>query len=185
MSSFSVGQMNQFANAFEAAGGTTRHLTRLGQSSNILKNLIRVLDGTMKFAIVEVAKLSLDEFFQTRSDLWVSDDFRDHVVAKVTGVPTKVDTKLFDVLLVIDTELGAVLIWKEGDLLATLKPMLTEQWGGKDGKLLNNGRANIFYTSSCVILVYWYSDGREWRVEAWKHVAYVWNVGDRAFSPAT
>lgn len=61
MSSFSIGQMNQFGDALEAVGGNAKHLTRLGQTPAILENLIRVLDGEAVFQLNEQSPLAVTE----------------------------------------------------------------------------------------------------------------------------
>ncbi len=45
MSSFSEGQMHQLADAMEKAGFTAKHITALGQSSELLELVRSVLDG--------------------------------------------------------------------------------------------------------------------------------------------
>ncbi len=49
MSSYTEGQVHQLVDAFEVAGFTKVHLTRLGQAPDILKNLLKVLNGTATF----------------------------------------------------------------------------------------------------------------------------------------
>ena len=62
MSSFSIGQMNQFGDALEALGGNTKHLTRLGQSPAILENLLKVLDGKAMFNLNGLAESVVTAF---------------------------------------------------------------------------------------------------------------------------
>lgn len=57
MSSFSLGQMNQLGDAMEAAGLTAKHVTRLGQSSALLENLRKVLDGAATIALSVIEHL--------------------------------------------------------------------------------------------------------------------------------
>ncbi|MBX4206523.1 hypothetical protein KW784_01930 [Candidatus Parcubacteria bacterium] len=56
MSSFSIGQMNQFGDALEAVGGNAKHLTRLGQSPTVLENLLKVLDGEATFQVNHIVE---------------------------------------------------------------------------------------------------------------------------------
>jgi len=146
--------------------------------------------GPRAFTVTETSKTSLDEFFQTRSRFFVSDGFRNLVVAKATGTAIVADTKHFDLPRnmsdsEIEEKLGDGHIWEENVLLTTLEHLLTEQEGGKDGKLLNNGFANLFYTRSCVVYVYWNTDDRRWVIFTWKRDDLRWDAGYRAFSPAT
>lgn len=131
----------------------------------------------------------LDTFFQTRGGLWVSENFRSLVVAKAQpaeAVAMREFNLTRDMLdSEIEAELGEGHIWDESRLCSTLKTLIEEQWGGKSGTLLNNGYANLFYTSSCVVDVRWYSDDRRWFVSTWQRDDNRWLAGYRVFSPAT
>ena len=135
---------------------------------------------------------SSNAFFQTREGLWVSDSFRNLVVAKTLpstenwSVATK--SKILDRNMTdekIEEMLGDEHIFDEGVLCDTLAGMIQKQWGGKSGKLLNSGHPNIFYLGSCVVFVRWYADRAEWRVRAWGRGGLEWRAGDQVFSPAT
>lgn len=77
MSSFSIGQMNQFGDAFEAVGGNTKHLTCLGQSPVILENLLKVLDGQAVFQLSEAPAPVLFSFEKNEHG---------HVILTFTGL---------------------------------------------------------------------------------------------------
>lgn len=135
--------------------------------------------------------VGLDAFFKTREGLWVSDSFRNLVVAKVSpGVGRAVATKSkkLDHNMTdeqIEAMLGDGHIFGDAVLCDTLKKMIQEQWGGKKGRLLNNGYANLLYLGSCVVRVYWCADFLEWRVIAWRRDDVRWGAGLQVFSPAT
>lgn len=59
MSSYSEGQIHQLANALEAVGMTAKHITRLGQSSALLENILLVLDGK--------AVITMNEAYKTKT----------------------------------------------------------------------------------------------------------------------
>lgn len=63
-----------------------------------------------------------------------------------------------------------------GDVLAFLKNPPEES---KDGYW------NLFYLPECVVVVYWLSVYRGWRVGAWPRVGNQWNEDKRVFSPET
>jgi len=52
MSSYSIGQMNQLGNAFEAKGFTPEEITMLGQSPEILGDVRHLISGTGRVEIV-------------------------------------------------------------------------------------------------------------------------------------
>jgi len=133
-----------------------------------------------------------DSFYQTRSGLWVYDGFRNLVVAKAQ--PTEAGTvfKLDHALLTqnmtdekIEGSLPKNHLFDESVLCAIIAQMIAEQPNGKEGKLLNNGYANLFYTSSCVVYVYWRAVYRKWYVRTWRRGDNGWDAGRRVFSPAT
>lgn len=133
-----------------------------------------------------------DFFFRARSGLYVSDSFRNLVVAKtfpsaesraILTKTQKLSCNMTDEK--IEKMLGNGHIFNETALCDTLAEMLQKQWGGKGGRLLNNGYANLFYTTSCVVSVHWYAGGAGWSVDTWERGDYEWDAGDQVFSPAT
>jgi hypothetical protein len=125
-------------------------------------------------------------FFRTRPGLRVSDDFRNQVVAKAEPsqpVPKKSTMLQRDMLdKEIEKMLGEGHLFTEGQVCSIIGDMIGKQEGGKEGELLNNGYANLFYLSSCVVDVSWNSDGREWDVRTWHRAGIRWSAGLRAFS---
>lgn len=131
-----------------------------------------------------------DAFFRTRFGLWVYDSFRNLVVAKatsssesrtVTTKSTMLERDMTDAE--IEEMLGSGYLFTEDQLCDIVAEMIEKQDGGKEGKLLNNGYANLFYLSSCVVLVRWNTDNREWLVNTWRRDDYRWFAGYRVFSP--
>jgi hypothetical protein len=130
-------------------------------------------------------------FFVTRSGLWVSDDFRDSVVAKANpDVSHAVATKTLDLSrsrsdASIQEMLGNNHLFTESQVCGTIAQMISGQEGGQVGKLLNNGRTNVFYLDSCVVFVRWNSSFRSWNVHTCERACCGWDAGCRVFSPAT
>ncbi|MBP6883937.1 MAG: hypothetical protein KBC06_01750 [Candidatus Pacebacteria bacterium] len=130
----------------------------------------------------------LDTFFQTRPGLFVSDEFRSFVVAEASfGAGVASATRSVD--LRRDTRDGGIKemlgdghLFGEENLCVTIAQMITDQESGKEGKLLNNGASNIFFTASCTVCVYWRATDCRWYVLAWRDDRR-WDAGDRAFSP--
>ncbi len=133
-----------------------------------------------------------DLFYRDRSGLWVYDDYRRLVVAKAQ--PSKSGTicraNRFELAKDLkDTEIEVALpknhLFGETEVCALIAGMIAEQSDGGDGKLLNNGRANLFYLGSCVVDVRWFADDRGWHVFTWSRDRIRWSAGSRVFSPAT
>jgi hypothetical protein len=132
----------------------------------------------------------IDTFFQTRPGLLVSDEFRRLVITEASfgagvasatkSVDLRRDTREVD----IKEMLGDGHLFDGKTLCATIAQMITDQEGGKEGKLLNNGASNLFFTTSCTVGVYWRADDRRWYVLAWRDRRR-WDAGDRAFAPTT
>jgi len=176
-----------------------------------IKDKTEVLAGRLESAIEDVVKsmmalirrpqlsitisdsdhCSPNTFFKTRKGLYVWDDFRARVVKLAkpvdTGTTFKVNVDELGATLT-DGEIGNGLpknhLWDEGALCAVIAEMISKQPEGKEGDLLNNGYANLFYTCSCVVGVGWDSDDREWGVDAWGRDDRRWGAGLRVLSPA-
>lgn len=72
--------------------------------------------------------------------------------------------------------------------LAYMAELIKKQPKGEEGILLTNGYGNIFYLRDCnnqlwAVCCYWYSDGREWDVEACSVTSRSdWDAGYQLFS---
>lgn len=177
MSSFSRGQLDQLGNKLQAAGWLAEDVANFGQAET--SRLIEVRDSFRRPVF--------EHFFRTREGLWVSDDFRTRVVANAktrSAVPKHrhIDLPRHMTDTEIENMLGEGHLFTDVALCATLEQMLAEQQGGKEGRLLNNGFANLFYTASSVVSVGWYADYREWFVFTWQRDDVRWLAGSRVFS---
>lgn len=157
--------------------------------------LEQALNSMLILAPKGVAMVTLNEphdpdaFYQTRSGLYVYDDFRTRVVAKARP-SGNADYKVEKAELMrglTDEEIEGALpknhLFDETRLCAIIAGLITKQPNGEEGVLLNNSYANLFYTSSCVVLVDWLSDYREWRVYTWRRGGRRWLAGYQVFSP--
>jgi len=133
-----------------------------------------------------------NEFYQTRSGLWVSEDFRSRVVAKAKPSPAGTSFKLDRATLaknLTDSEIEVALpvahIFSETEVCAIVVALIAEQLEGQEGTLLNNSCANLFFTASCVVGVRWFAGDRGWGVGAWTLDDCQWSAGGQVFSLAT
>lgn len=85
----------------------------------------------------------------------------------------------------IEAALGKNHLFDKAEIYALIGSLISKQANGEEGTLLNNGYANLFYTPSCVVYVFWFSDAELWNVIAWIRDDYDWHAGYRVFSPAT
>jgi len=131
-------------------------------------------------------------FYQTRSGLYVWEDFQSLIVAKAKRSDTGTSFKLGRAVLMrdlTDQEIEVAIpkehLFEETQVSAIIANLIAKQANGKDGVLLNNGFANLFYTGSCVAHVYWSADTREWDVGTWDRDGSGWCAGKQVFSLAT
>ncbi len=113
-----------------------------------------------------------DSFYENREGLWVWGGYRSQVVAKAKPTPAGAEfsARSFELKrdmsdVGIESSLPDGHLFDEGVLCAIIADLISKQEGGKEGTLLNNGHANLFYTSSCVVFVYWSADNRVWSVD--------------------
>lgn len=133
-----------------------------------------------------------DAFYQTRSGLYVWDDYRSRIVANAKPSEVGTTLKVENAELVrdlSDEEIESALpkdhLFTETQVCVVIAELIAKQPNGESrGALLNNGFANLFYTSSCVVRVRWSADDREWDVHTWQRVGSGWNAGRQVFSPA-
>lgn len=136
-----------------------------------------------------VAAHNPQEFFKTRKDLWVSDEFKSRVLSKAKPVENLDPVTLSSHELTKNTYdrditpgLGENYIFDESEVCARIEQLVSKQPNGEAGDLLNNGYANLFYVAGYVVDVRWYGDGREWSVRAWELDDDYWSAGSRVFS---
>jgi hypothetical protein len=134
-------------------------------------------------------------FYQTRSGLYVWDEFCQRVVATAKPVASlpAMEGAYFDLIkdandAAIRRELPAEHVFEDAsEFCARLAGLLKRQAGGVEGDLVANGYANIFCVRGVTggvfaVSVYWFFDGRGWGVSAYQLVGGGWSAGCRAFS---
>jgi hypothetical protein len=128
-------------------------------------------------------------FYRTRSGLYVYGDFRSRVGAKAKPVESAAALTLRRFTLArdasdadIEAGMGENHEFTEAEVCWVIAEMIAKQQNGEAGDLDNTGKANLFYTPSCLVLVYWFADGREWGVDTWSRGDGDWGAGDSAFS---
>lgn len=131
--------------------------------------------------------MDLDAFFKDRSGLWVSDSFRNRAKAHLKTVKPTEQVKLSSSDLsrnAYDREIKPELPANHevDEMFWTIAAMIEAQEGGKEGLLLNNGHANLFYVSGFVVNVRWNADYRRWYVHDRSLGGHRWRAGDRVFS---
>lgn len=132
-------------------------------------------------------------FFKTRKGLWVWDGFRESIAARAEAIdaPTNFGVDFHEITAPngatdasIETALGDDHLFDENTLCAIIAEMISVQEGGKEGLLLNNGYANLFYTSGLVVRVRWRAEGGKWDVDSWhRGGGGGWDRGRRVFAP--
>jgi hypothetical protein len=149
-----------------------------------------LLNDSKSIQLTLAADHDPSEFYQTRSGLFVWDDFRHLIVSGAK--PTKSGTS-FSVTSArltreatdaeIERALLAEHLFDESAACAIIAELIAKQPGGGEGHLQNTGYANLLYTRSCVVGVYWDGLYREWRVYSWGRDVLGWDAGRRVLSP--
>lgn len=209
---FSTGQMAEFASSVNGAlaAALPKVAAKFGDPKAVLagiKDKSEVLAGRLESSIEDVVKsmmalirrpqlaLTLSQrrdpasFFRSRDGLYVWDGFIDalrNAKPAEAGTTFRVNVDELGETLTdeeIENGLPKSHLWDESALCAVIAEMISKQSEGGEGDLLNNGYANLFYTFSCVVFV-WYAVDRRWHVHAWERDAHRWHAGRRVFSPA-
>jgi len=136
-----------------------------------------------------------DEYYQTCDGLYVWDDFSDRIIpatSPIRQVP-EMEVRAFDLdKSMNDAEIRAKLpkghVFEDASIFcAHLGGMIDRQPKGKEGDLLSNGYANIFYVRGkanevFAVHVYWNAGHREWLVYTNPLADYSRDAGNRVFS---
>ncbi|MES2006520.1 MAG: hypothetical protein V4436_00260 [Patescibacteria group bacterium] len=123
-------------------------------------------------------------FFRTREGLYVWNDMS-QVLEHATPTDAADASMLGYANLsrnAYDREIKAELPENHEVELWHIAELIKAQPGGKDGLLLNNGYANIFYVGGFAVHVYWSADDRGWFVNGWALGGGRWGAGSRVFS---
>lgn len=141
------------------------------------------------------ARFDPEYFFKTGKGLYVWDDFVNRIRTVATAVESLAETMIssFDLTQdATDEQIRAALlsehVFEDTSMFcAHLAGMIERQSGGTEGRLLNNGYANIFYVRGArgevfAVRVRWHGGYREWSVRAYALVDCRWIEGFRVFS---
>lgn len=170
-------------------------------SHDIMSKLKALQTFMAKAKILEPVETKIDlkvaksfdpkKYFKDGKGLWVSSSFEERIRDKAPTVATAQKFELSSFTLLknsSDKDIEAALpekhIFSESEVCAVVAALIDKQPKGKEGALLNNGYANLFYTASFVVHVRWDSDDGHWHVSTWSR-GYDWHADSRVFSPAT
>jgi hypothetical protein len=161
-----------------------------------LKDLILVLAGIQ---IPDIAEFIVREYFKMGMNgitkIWMSDRFQEVILANAPQKTSlisqaidkfKLSKSMWDSAML--NELGQPKPYSIGEFLALAKHLTSGQPTGKEGTLLNNGYANIFYVEAAdgrMVAVYVFWNGEKWRFFCYELGEDIqWNDGRCVFSPA-
>ncbi|MCK9344677.1 MAG: hypothetical protein M0P64_00945 [Candidatus Pacebacteria bacterium] len=144
---------------------------------------------------IDAGTSSLCDYFKTRPGLLVTDSFTNRILLKVSPLQLHSCERVIGKTLprdMADTEIineilgGVGKVHKYAPTLEHIKEMISLQWGGEDGELLNNGRTNIFYVlvGKVIFSLYVHRDlwRNKWDVDGWPLDKYARHgVGRRVF----
>lgn len=137
-------------------------------------------------------------YFKTREGLWVSDAFTSRILPHVSPMPYRgcegvtsqvLERNMSDTEIINELLGGMEETRKHASTLDQIAAMIDLQPNGEDGKLLNNGYANILYVLVNGVLfavgVGWGSGSRGWSVRDWRLCeGGGWIAGSRVFRNA-
>lgn len=179
-----LGTIEAVFNKLGGLEGAKRFLS--GAAEVVLKSILSLVND--KVASDTIKTFDPHAFYKMRGGLWVSDFFRDNVLVKAALVKNLSAATLKSLELTknaYDREITPCLPqnyeFNISEALARIAQMIEKQSGGKEGDLLNNGYANLFYVPGCVVLVYWSAGRRAWDVSAWELDDSRWCAGSRVF----
>lgn len=135
------------------------------------------------------------EFYTTRKGLYVWPGFAGRVLPAVGDevcLAEEINLSPFTLTehaadAVIRENLPESHVFEADELCAIGRHLIEGQPNGKEGHLLSNGYANLFYVKGksdqvFVVDFNWYAVDREWDVHAWGLAGRTWPAGCRVFS---
>lgn len=179
-----LGTIEAVFNKLGGLEGAKRFLS--GAAEVVLKSILSLVNG--EIASDEIKTFDPHVFYKMSNELWIGDFFRDNVLAKAASVKKLSATTLKSFELTknaYDRDITSCLPqnyeFDISEALARIAQMIEQQPNGKEGDLLNNGYANLFYVPGFVVRVRWGAGRRRWRVSAWGRDDDGWGAGDRVF----
>jgi len=153
---------------------------------DITTQILKEVDADIELKIKK--PVDPQEFFTNGHGLYVYDSFEERALPKAKRHESPLEFHLESHELMqgatdvqIEESLDHKNVFGDADVSAIVADLILKQEKGKKGPLLTNGYANLFYTASCVVSVYWHDD--EWGVHAYGRDVCAWFQGIRVFSP--
>lgn len=169
----------------------------MGKESNMAKLTVDIIRRLTSLTSLAVAGDTINPhiFFKTRAGLWTSSNLNDFILSGASKKKVSADEATIGYADLAqaanDAEIGAELlegyVFEDVNMfLVHLATLIEGQWGGKEGTLLNNGYANIFYVKVngevFAINVFWNAGDRKWYCGAYRLDDCRWPACYRAFS---
>jgi hypothetical protein len=179
-----LGTIEAVFNKLGGLEGANRFLS--GAAEVVLKNILSLVNDKI---VSDAIKIFVPHvFYQMRDGLWISDSFRDNVLFKAGATKNLPMAVLKSFRLTKDASDRGIMPclsqnyeFDISEALARIAQMIEQQSGGKEGNLLNNGYANLFYVPCSVVFVRRNADNRTWNVGSWLLDGNVWGAGCRIF----
>jgi hypothetical protein len=163
-------------------------------TSAVTVDIVRRLTSLTSFTVATTT-INPYDFFKTREGLWMSDDFNDLILSGTANINVSADETAVGYADLAqaanDAEIGGELpdghVFEDVDKFRVhLAKLIEGKWGGKEGALLNNGCANIFYVKVngevFAVRVYRHASLWGWNCDARRLDDNRWFAGSRAFS---
>ncbi|MBI3633026.1 MAG: hypothetical protein HY226_01920 [Candidatus Vogelbacteria bacterium] len=166
----------------------------------------QIIWNLLNFVVTETVSFTarpgdtVSEFFKTRDGLYVWGAFRNLMDSNwlASSIQTIPQTKIsyydlkksandFQIQKEFEDNKTPFIFENLGVFLAVLAGLILAQWNNeKEGPLLANGYANLFYVRIGSVVftvgVDWDSGGRSWDVDAYPRDGIEWGAGRRVFS---
>ena len=176
----------------EIERATINALKKLGSRYPVLAETTLLKPVAQATVPARTKPVSVAEFYQTGSGLYVYDTFAERLDVNARQVVDSAPERSYVASLLKANAYDKDIRKELEDHLSTLEDiagLIEAQPGGKSGFLLNNGYANIFYVEGkngevFAVRVRWLSGDRRWRVRGWRlGEGGGWRAGNRVLCP--
>lgn len=176
----------------EIERATINALKKLGSRYPVLAETTLLKPVAQATVPARTKPVSVAEFYQTGSGLYVYDTFAERLDVNARQVVDSAPERSYVASLLKANAYDKDIRKELEDHLSTLEDiagLIEAQPGGKSGFLLNNGYANIFYVEGkngevFAVSVRWRSDSRRWHVFDWRLGEIGrWRAGNRVLCP--
>ena len=176
----------------EIERATINALKKLGSRYPVLAETTLLKPVAQATVPARTKPVSVAEFYQTGSGLYVYDTFAERLDVNARQVVDSAPERSYVASLLKANAYDKDIRKELEDHLSTLEDiagLIEAQPGGKSGFLLNNGYANIFYVEGkngevFAVGVRWFSDDRRWLVCGWElGEGGEWDADDQVLYP--